>query len=420
MKAELEKLQNGLATLSVEVDAGRVNTALEEAYRRLVKRVNVPGFRKGKAPRPILERHVGKAALWNEALDGLLAESYRAAVASTGIEPVDEPRFQVERMADGEPLVFKATVWVRPEVRLGDYRSITASRQVPEVTAADVERYLERMREGQARLEVEEGASVREGHFVVVSYEILVDGAPLRGGRGEQVMFQVGAGQLPPEVERGLLGMRPGDEGEIPFALPDGAGEGLAGKTGVFKVQLHEVKRKVLPALDDDFARQLGEYASLEELRSEAENRLRLAAERKADEELAGRVVQEVVERSEVSVPPVLVDRRMDTLLRRWLAELRQAGIAPGDYLAAAGVSAEDFQNDLRRQAEAEVRAELVIDAVAKAEGIEASDGEVQERLQAAGLSQDVAMIVRRSIIREKAAVFLKELAEANARAEAS
>lgn len=420
MKAQLEKLEDGLATLSVEVDSSRVEAALEEAYRRLVKRVNVPGFRRGRAPRPVLERHVGKAALWDEALERLLPESYHAAVASTGIEPVDEPKFQVESMAEGEPLVFKATVWVRPEVQLGDYRSIAVAREVPAVTREDVEQYLERLRESQARLEVDEAAEVREGSFVQITYEITVDGKPLADGRGEQVLVEVGAGLLPPEVERGVIGMRAGQEAEISFAFPEKARADLAGKTGTFRLQVHEVKRKVVPPLDDEFARQMGDYASAEELRSEAENRLRQAAERQADEDFAGRVVAELVQRSQVTVPAVLVGRRVDTLLRRWLAELQRDGVAPSDYLAARGLTPQEFQSRLRVVAETEVRAELVLDAVAKAEGIQADEAEVKDRLAVLGLPESVAMSVRRSIIREKAVALLKELAEANARVAAS
>lgn len=409
MKATLEKLEKSRATLTVEVEAPRVAAALEQAFRRLAHKTNIPGFRKGKAPRALVERQVGREALWQDAVEHLVSEAYDEAVEEAGIEPVDRPHIDIEHLDEGQALTFKATVDIMPEVILGSLEEIQVERQVPPVTDAEVEKFLETMRERQASLVPVEGGAISAGAFVTLTYEGSIGGQPLASGN--ERMYQIGASELLPEVEEQLLGAPAGEEREVrlQFAADHGNPD-LAGKEGVFLIRVNEVREKRLPSLDNDFAAQLGNFASLEELRADAENRLKEAAERHADEEQAARAADMLMERSQVELPESLVLRRMDAVAREWAGQLAQAGLSAEQYFERSGQSPEEFQQQVRQRSEAELKAELVLEAVAEKEGLEARPEEVKERMDKAGLPASAFEYVRQALAREKAVRFLGEM----------
>src|SRR5690606_29391238 len=287
MKATLDKVENNTAYLTVEVPAAMAEEALERAFRRLSRNILIPGFRRGSAPRALVERRIGSQALLDEALDDLLPEAYAQAVRETGIEPIDRPTVTDIHYEEGQPLSFKAQVEVKPEVTLGDYRSIRVERPQVQVDEADVNNLLERLREAQAQLvPVDDEAEAAEGHVAVIDFKGTVDGQPFPGGEGQDYMVEIGAGRLVEGFEQQLIGMRVGQERDIDVTFPEDHPEvGLAGKAARFHVTLKELKRKELPALDDEFARSVGEFQTLEELRADVEKNLRRRAEEDAQEQ---------------------------------------------------------------------------------------------------------------------------------------
>lgn len=413
MKAILEKLENNRAVLSVEVEAPVVEEALQRAYQRVVRRVNIPGFRKGRAPRRVVERYVGKDALWDEALEHLIGHAYDHAVAAVGIEPVDRPRIEIINAEEGEPLTFKAVVVVKPEVDLGDYRSVSVPLEVMEVTEADVEEQLRRMRERHAELiPLENGEA---GPNTVVGFTVKMDD---QESAGEMQWAEIGSGHLREEFEKQILGARPGEARSVEIAFPaDHPDEKLAGRRAAMTVTIHEIKEKRLPELTESFIQEVAKCSSLEELRSRIENRLREAAQVVAERLQVTRAVEAVVGRAQVDIPDVLIDRRLETLMNRWMEDLVKQGLSLEAYMRRTGRQLEDITRDLRSQAEKEVRTELVLEAVARKENITVSDEDVARRLEEVRLPETMAGVVRYMLLHEKAAAFIKDIAAANAAA---
>jgi trigger factor len=428
LSATLERLEGSRVVLDVRVEVPDVERALDAAYRRLVGRVNIPGFRRGKAPRAVFERFVGRSRLWQEALDPLVQEAFDAAVEESGIEPMTSPEVELAAIEDGQPLRFKATVTVRPEVELGDYRGIALAREPVEVGDDDVQRALEELRERRARWVPVEDAPAERGMLVVIDVTGEVGGEPADPETG--VGAVLGSGQLRPALEEGIEGMRPGETREVAMSFPDDDADAkIAGKSGRFQVVLRECKRKELPALDDDFARDVSEAASLEELRSWLKNRLREAAEARAEQSLADRCVALVTDEARVDVPAVLVDQQVEAAVRELAAEMARAGSSLDAYLASQGKGLDDLRAELRPRAERRAKTRLVLEAVARREGLEPTSEEVRRRIErmAAQYGQkaeafhkamrrpDLQAEVRGDIRLEQAVSFLKERALANA-----
>ncbi|MCL6450076.1 MAG: trigger factor [Acetobacteraceae bacterium] len=388
MPFTLDRIEKNKAVLSIEVPEDQVRAAVERAARRLANRVSIPGFRRGKAPRGVLERHLGREALLNEALKALIPPSYSQAVAESGIDPIGYPETEVEQLEEGKPLKYRATVELRPEVDLGDYASARESvpRQKVEVTEEELDRELEALRDRQGRLLPEESGAVANGHWAVIDLEGKVGERAYPERKLEGLLVEVGAGRLPPGVEEGMAGMAPGQTREIKVLLPpDYPGEGLAGQEAVFTVTLRELKRRELPALDDAFAASLG-FGTVKELREDLKNKLTALKERAERRRFRAAVVDKVVEGASVDLPDSLVERAVQRLWARWLEELKGRGLTLERYLQLSGRSEESVKSEFREQAAAGVKRTLVLDAVASKEKIRVSPEELQ--VQAARVVQ--------------------------------
>lgn len=401
MKATLERREGHTAYVRVEVEPEEVTRALERASRQIARRLVIPGFRPGRAPRALVERRVGREALVEEALEHLLPEAYARAVELTGIEPIDRPRIEdLGRLEEGQPLTFRAVVTVRPEVELPDYRALRVAPEPVQVEPEHVERVLERLRQQHATLvPVDDPAhAVQPGDVVTLDFRGEdPEGQPVAGARGEGVLAEVGADQLRPEFERHLLGMRAGEERtfELTF-LDDDPEEALRGRTVRFTVRVRDIRRKELPALDDDFAAVLG-YGSVEDLRRDVQNRLqhRLAAD--AEQRRREQVLRQVVEGARVDVPDVLVERRVDELVDDLRRDLERQGTSLEAYLSGAGKDLEQLRAELRPRAEQAVRTELVLDAIARRERIAVTEADLarEAELLARGSGRTLAEIRR-------------------------
>jgi trigger factor len=380
--AKWEKVENNQGILTVEVDAERVDRALDEAFKKVVKKVTVPGFRKGKIPRKIFEARFGVESLYQEALDILLPEAYGQAVRETGIEPVDRPEVDIEQMKKGEKLVFKATVTVKPEVKLGDYKGLEIEPKDFTVTDEDVEAELKRMQQRHAELYVVEDGEVNQGDIVLIDFEGFQDGVAFEGGKAENYSLEVGSGTFVPGFEEQLVGMKQGEEKEISLTFPeDYHSPNLAGKDATFKVKVNEIKRKNLPELDDEFAKDVSEFDTLEELKADVKKKLEEKANKDKENYIREQLVRKAAEQAEIDIPPVMIEHELDHMVNEFAQRLQLQGMDLDFYYQFAGMDESKLRDQFKNDAVTRVRTALTLEAIAKAEAIEATEEDVTEEL---------------------------------------
>ncbi|EDL64655.1 trigger factor [Bacillus sp. SG-1] len=382
MSAKWEKQEGNQGVLTIEVDADTVNNGLDAAFKKVVKQVNVPGFRKGKMPRGMFEKRFGVESLYQDALDVILPEAYAKAVEETGIQPVDRPDIDIEQMEKGKELIFKATVTVKPEVKLGEYKSLEVEKMDTEVTSEDVENELKSLQEKQAELAVKEGAA-ENGDTVVIDFEGFVDGEAFEGGKAENYSLELGSGSFIPGFEEQLVGLEAGAEKEVEVSFPEEyhAAE-LAGKPAVFKTKLHEVKAKELPELDDEFAKDADEEVeSLDQLREKIQKRLEESKKNEADQTLRDTLVEKASENAEMDIPDAMVDTEVDRMMQEFEQRLQMQGMNLDLYFQFSGQKEEDLRGQMKEDAAKRVRTNLTLEAIADAENLEISDEEAEEEV---------------------------------------
>lgn len=397
MITKWEKTEKNLGILEVEVESEELAKALDRAFKKVVKRVTVPGFRKGKVPRPVFEARFGVEALYSDALDLLLPEAYAKAVQEAQIEPVAQPEIDVIQLEKGKPFIFKAKVTVKPEVELGQYKGITVEDKEFPVTDEDVEKELERLRRQHAQIEVvEEGGTVQDGDLVMIDFEGFVDGKPLEGGQAEQYQLEIGSGTFVQGFEEQLIGMTQNEDREIEVTFPeDYHVEGLRGKKASFKVHLHDIKRKRLPELDDEFAKDISEFETLDELKADVKNKLEQRAQQEHRQYIESQVVDKVVEGATIDLPAVMVDHELEHMYHDFKERLQRQGIPIETYFEITGTSEEKIKEQMRPDAEKRVRTSLVLEAIQKKEGIEPSEEEMDAELKklADSIGSDVEQV---------------------------
>jgi trigger factor len=383
VKTTVTELPESRVRVEAEVPAKEIERSLERAARALGRDLRLPGFRKGKVPPPVVIRRIGREAVLDEAVRDTLGRWYLDAVDSSGIHPVGEPDVDLGDLpGEGEPLTFSFEIGVRPTAALGDYNGLEVGRREPGADEEAVQAEIDALRERAARLEtVEEPAA--SGDFVVIDYVGSVDGETFAGGEGRDQLIELGSGRLVPGFEEQLTGARAGDERTVTITFPEdyGATE-LAGEEAEFAVTVKEVKRKDLPALDDDFASDAAGFDTLEELREDIVTKLRENDEAKVQAEFREAVVDAVVRNARVDVPDALVDARAAELWDRMLHTLSHQGISKEIYLQISGKTEEELLAEARPDAEQALRREAVIAAVVEAEDIKPADGDVLEALQ--------------------------------------
>ena len=382
MKATWEKIEKNLGVLEVEVEVERVTAALDKAFNKVVKKANVPGFRKGKVPRAIFESRFGVESLYQDAIDILLPEAYGEAIDETDIFPVDRPEVDVEQFAKGQPFIFKAKVTVKPEVKLGQYKGLEVPVQKAEVTDEELTAELTRLQERHAELVVIEDEVAANGDITVIDFDGSVDGVPFEGGQAERHSLELGSNSFIPGFEEQVVGMGTGDAKDIEVTFPETYhAEHLAGKVAVFKVKLHEIKRKQLPALDDEFAKDVSEFDTLDEYKSDLKQQL----EARKQDELKGvrenAVVDKAAANAEIEIPESMIESEVQNMVRDFDNRLRQQGMNMDMFLSFSGQTREDLQNQMKGDAEKRVRNNLVLEVIAKEEKIEVSEEEITQEL---------------------------------------
>lgn len=384
MPAIWEKKEGNQGVLTVEVEAEKVNKSLDEAFKKVVKKVNVPGFRKGKVPRSIFEKRFGVEALYQDAVDILLPEAYAQAVEETGIEPVDTPEIDIEQIGKDKTFIFKATVTVKPEVKLGQYKGIEVEKYDTEVTDEDVENELKSLQERHAELVIKEEEPAEKGDTVVMDFEGFIDGEAFEGGKGENYSLELGSGQFIPGFEDQLVGVKAGEEKDVEVTFPeDYHATELAGKPAVFKVKVHEVKGKELPELDDEFAKDVDEEVeTLEALKEKIKNRLMDTKKHEEEHYIQDTVLEKAAENAEIDIPSVMIENEIDRMIQDFDYRLQLQGLNLDLYYQFSGQDEKALREQMKEEAEKRVRVTLTLEAVAKAENIEATDEDMEKELE--------------------------------------
>jgi trigger factor len=383
MSVKWEKQEGNEGVLTVEVDAETFKTALDDAFKKVVKQVSIPGFRKGKIPRGLFEQRFGVEALYQDALDILLPVEYPKAVEEAGIEPVDRPEIDVEKIEKGESLIFTAKVTVKPEVKLGEYKGLGIEKDDTAVTDEDVQNELKALQERQAELVVKEEGAIEEGNTVVLDFEGFVDGEAFEGGKAENYSLEVGSGSFIPGFEDQLVGLEAGAEKDVEVTFPEEYhAEDLAGKPAVFKVKIHEIKAKELPELDDEFAKDIDEEVeTLAELTEKTKKRLEEAKENEADAKLREDLVLKASENAEIDVPQAMIDTELDRMLKEFEQRLQMQGMNLELYTQFSGQDEAALKEQMKEDAAKRVKSNLTLEAIAKAENLEVTDEEVDAEL---------------------------------------
>lgn len=383
MKASWEKTEKNQGVLTVETDETTVADALDQAFKKVRTKVNVPGFRRGKVPRKIFESRFGVESLYQEALDLLLPDVYEQAIKETGIEPVDRPQIDIEQLEKGKSLIFKATVTVKPEVTLGQYKDLEIENKEFNVMEEDVEKELENMQKQQGQLEAVEDGEVQDGDHIIFDFEGYVDGESFEGGKAEKYNLEVGSGTFIPGFEEQLLGLKPEEEKEIHVTFPeDYNAKDLAGKPAIFKVKLHEIKRLDLPELDDEFAQDVSEFDTLEELKADIEKNLKEKAEKDKENDIRDQVVELASANAEVDIPEAMITHEIDHMLHQFEHQLSFQGLNLDTYKQFTGLDDKALREQFKEDAEKKVKTSLVLEAIAKAENIEVTEEDMDQEVK--------------------------------------
>lgn len=385
MTATFEKKGTNDGVLKFTIAQDEIQKGLTTAFNKVKKSLNVPGFRKGKVSRQVFNRMYGEEALYEDALNAVLPEAYEAAIKEAGIDPVSQPKIDVESMEKGQDWVITAEVTVKPEVKLGQYKDLVVEKQDREVTDADVDARIKREQEAQAELVIKEDAAAENGDTVVIDFEGFVDGEAFDGGKGENYSLELGSGSFIPGFEDQLVGHKSGESLDVNVTFPeDYQAEDLAGKEAVFKVTIHEVKAKEVPELDDEFAKDVDdEVSTLDELKEKYRKELVETKEKAADDAKDEAAIRMAVENAEiVELPHVMVHDEVHRSMDEFLNNMQRQGISPEMYYQLTGSTEEDLHKQFEGEAEMRTRTNLVIEAIAAAENLQATEEEINAEIQ--------------------------------------
>ncbi len=377
-----EKLEKSMVELQFSIDAETFKAAVNNAFKREGKKYAIPGFRKGKAPRHMIEKMYGSDIFHYDAVNDLFPEAYEAAVKEAKIDVVGRPDPEVVSMSEADGVVLKVKVAVKPEVELGEYAGLTVTKEAKNVNEADVDAEVKRMQDRNGRLLTREGAA-ENGDTVDIDFEGFVDGKAFEGGKAEHYSLVLGSGSFIPGFEDQVVGHSAGEEFDVNVKFPEeyGAAE-LAGKDATFKIKLHEVKYKELPALDDDFAKDVSEYDTLDELKDSIRNNIKTNLDKQAEQKVENDLMDQVIANMKADIPDAMVVSRIDELVQDFEYRISQQGLKLADYLKYMGMNIEQFRAQFKEQADKQVKMRLAMEAIVAKEGITASDEEFEEEVK--------------------------------------
>ncbi len=373
------KVETNRYELEISIDGAAFQDAIQKAYRKNVKRMNVPGFRKGHAPRSIIEKYYGEQVFYEDALNIVYPDAVESAVEEAGLELVGD-KIDTDVTSIGKDGVeLKITVTVKPEVELGEYKGLEAQRPSAEATDADVDAEMNRLAERNSRMVTVEDRPAEKDDIVVIDFEGFVDGVAFEGGKGESYSLTLGSGQFIPGFEDQVIGHKTDEEFEINVTFPeDYHAEQLKGKAAVFKVKLHEIKKRELPVMDDEFAKDVSEFDTLAELREDTKKKIVERKEKEADNAVENQLIDKLIEGMKAEIPEVMFERRVDDNLRDFDYRLQSQGMNLDLYMQYTGSTAEDFRKNFRPQAERQVKVRLALEKIAELEKIVPTAEEIE------------------------------------------
>ena len=383
MKVAVTKKEHNITELVIELPVEEVAKAYDKAFKKLVQQVNIPGFRKGKAPRKMIEKRVGEDGMRSEAFDFIIPDAYRQAVAENNVEPVGRPEVTEVTLNEGEPCVFTVSVITKPEVVLGEYKGLSVTASTTEVTDEEVDKQINALRERHAKMVVAEGAELGQGDFALIDFDGTVDGKPFSGGQSKGYPLEIGSGSFIPGFEDQLIGAKAGEEREVKVTFPaDYFVAELAGKEAVFVTKINDVKRKELPELNDDFAKEAGDADTFAEMKEKTKEKLVEAAKEKDESAFREAALKQAVANATIEIPDIMVEDQVDHMIQDLDFSLRQRGLELDKYLGYMNTDMAGLRERYRPAALEEVRSELTLEAIVKAENIAVSDEDYAEETQ--------------------------------------
>ena len=382
MSLQVENLEKNMAKLTIEVSAEELEKAIQGAYLKQKNKISVPGFRKGKVPRQMIEKMYGAEIFYDDAANALIPEAYSNAYDESGLEIVSQPKVEVVQLEKGKPFIFTAEVAVKPEVTLGEYKGLEVDKVSNRVTAKEVEEEIKKEQEKNARtIEVEDRA-VQDGDEVVLDFEGFVDGVAFEGGKGEDYPLTIGSGSFIPGFEEQLIGAEIDKEVEVNVTFPkEYHSEELAGKDATFKCTVHTIKAKELPELDDEFASEVSECETMDAYRAEVKKNIKERKERTGKEKKENQAVDQAIENAQMDIPEAMIEFQVRQMADDFARRIQQQGLTVEQYFQFTGMTAEKMLEEMRPQAEKSIKTRLVLEAIVKAENIEVSDERVEEEL---------------------------------------
>lgn len=381
MKAKVEKIETNVIKLEIRVEAEKFDAALTKAYNKNKSRYNIPGFRKGKVPMAMVKKFYGVEAFYDDAVNFAIDESYPAALTEENIKPVDYPQIDVVEIGEGKELVYTATVTTYPEVELGEYKGLDIKKPVYEVEESEIEKQIAEMQEKNARIEVKKEGNVEKGDIAVIDFKGYIDGAAFEGGEGTDYSLEIGSGTFIDNFEDQLIGLAVGDKKEVNVNFPEAYGkDDLNGKPAMFEVEIKSIKVKELPELDDEFAKDVAAVDTFAELKENLKKTLVKNNEEKADREFEEAVITAIIENTKMDVPEVMISKEIDSMMQDLEGRLKYQGLSLEQYMEFTGNTTEKMRDFMKENAERKVKADLVLDAIAKAEDIKATEEELNAR----------------------------------------
>ncbi|MDD7143746.1 MAG: trigger factor [bacterium] len=382
MSLQIERLEHNMAKLTIEVSAEELEGALQKAYQKQKGKISIPGFRKGKVPRQLVEKMYGPEIFYDDAANALIPEAYAKAYDESGLDIVSQPKIDVTQIEKGKAFIFTAEVAVKPEVTLGQYKGIEVDSFSTEVSAEEVEAKLAEEQNKNARTITVEGRPVQDKDEVVLDFEGFVDGVAFEGGKGENYPLTIGSGSFIPGFEEQLIGVEPEQEVEVKVTFPeDYHAEDLKGKDAVFKCTVHEIKAKELPELDDEFASEVSEFDTLEEYKADVEKKLREEKESTGKRAQEDQAVNAIIANAEMDLPEAMIETEARQMLDNFAQRLQQQGLTFEQYMQFTGMTVDKMTEEMRPQAEKRIKTRLVLEAIVSAENIEVSDERLDEEV---------------------------------------
>lgn len=410
MSVQVEKLEKNMAKLTIEVAPEELEKAIEGAYQKNKGKISVPGFRKGKVPRQMIERMYGKEVFYEDAVNALIPEAYEKAVDECEEEIVSSPKIEVAQVEAGKPFIFTAEVALKPEVKLGKYKGVKVEKADTEVTDEEVDKEIDKERESNARnIDVTDRA-VKDGDIVTLDFEGFVDGTAFEGGKGENYPLTIGSGTFIPGFEEQLVGAEIGKETEVNVTFPeDYQAEDLKGKAAVFICTVKEIKEKELPTLDDEFASEVSEFETLAEYKADIRGRLEERKAKAAREAKEAAVIEEIIKDSDMEIPEAMIETQQRQMIDEFAQRIQMQGLTLEQYFQFTGASYDQMIEQVKPQAEKRIQSRLVLEAVAAAEKIEATEEDYEEELKSMAEAYQMEVDKVKELLPEKSVQQIKE-----------